>query len=382
MAPSPLSQYALFLTGLVLLPVIIYIVLFIRLGIRFAHQAGRTTYSDNEPVLPVVSVIIACRNESGTIESMLSDLSAQTYPRDRFEVILVDDHSSENEILSPKILSEFDLPGRTLILDGDKGGKKQALIAAAKNSKGQILLFTDADCRARPGWIAGMVAEISHQNADMIIGCVDYLPKTGFLQALFRLDLLSMVMTGISMASLNHPVICNGANMAVRAEVYHSFMDRMVTDIPTGDDVFLLHALKKEGKTIDVTAGSEMRIYTAPPENFKSFLQQRIRWASKSKYYRDPDTIITGLVVLWTNVVYAIALLFLFSEYLHGIALLVVVAKLMTDMTFIAIGLKYLGNRWQMLISPAVILIYPVYLVVTLMAGLRGKYTWKDRLYG
>jgi cellulose synthase/poly-beta-1,6-N-acetylglucosamine synthase-like glycosyltransferase len=97
-----------------------------------------------------ISVIVPARNAADTIASCLESLLAQTVPRDDYEVIVVDDGSTDE---TRRVVEQFDV---ILVVQSHKGP------AAARNrgvnaSRGEALLFTDADCEPAPTWIAEMV---------------------------------------------------------------------------------------------------------------------------------------------------------------------------------------------------------------------------------
>ncbi|KZY69649.1 MULTISPECIES: glycosyltransferase family 2 protein [unclassified Oleiphilus] len=100
--------------------------------------------------LPFVSVIIPCYNEEEYVEGCLSALLAQSYPQDCYEIILVDNGSSDKSV---EISSKY--PIRVVSkLGGKVGGVRNF---GASLAKGGILAFIDADCIAPENWIKDSV---------------------------------------------------------------------------------------------------------------------------------------------------------------------------------------------------------------------------------
>lgn len=118
--------------------------------------------------IPFVSVIIPVYNDSDRLKSCLESLRAQSYPSDRYEIIVVDNGSDEN---IADIVSEFDIA--TLEFEKVKGSY------AARNkgislAKGEILAFTDSDCKPTRNWIKeGVKALISIDNCGLVAGEID-----------------------------------------------------------------------------------------------------------------------------------------------------------------------------------------------------------------
>ena len=100
-----------------------------------------------------VSVIIAARNEEHTLPRLIEDLSQQTYPKDLFEVIVVDDYSTDNTAALSK---NFDGVRLRMILPDvppESSSKKVAITSGIMKAKGQLMVITDADCRVKKEWI-------------------------------------------------------------------------------------------------------------------------------------------------------------------------------------------------------------------------------------
>jgi poly-beta-1,6-N-acetyl-D-glucosamine synthase len=327
-----------------------------------------------------ISIVIAARNETLTLPLLLSDLARQNYPSELFEIILIDDHSDRKLSLVPEVrnysgsnLHVYDLPE-------SKHGKKEALLEGVKYSKGEILLFTDADCRVSPYWIMGHAEKYLQEQTGLIIGLVDFQIEKNVFQVFSRIDFLSLIITGAGCAGLNKPVMCNGANLSVRKELYNKLSDQLRNSIFSGDDVFLLHAVKRlKNEKISVLKNYDCIVKSRTPDSFKEFINQRMRWASKSRNYSDPDTIALAMLVLITNLVLVVAaVLFLFSNRIQVfIALLLI--KTTADLLILSSGLKFFGGLIQLLLIPLFEIVYPFYILFMAFGSLFLRISWKGR---
>lgn len=99
---------------------------------------------------PFISVIIPAYNASGNVGICLEALLKQTYPKNRFEVIVVDDGSSDDTVA---VVEGFDVK----LLKQTNQGAGVARNYGAKEAKGEIILFTDSDCEPEDDWIEKMV---------------------------------------------------------------------------------------------------------------------------------------------------------------------------------------------------------------------------------
>src|SRR5580692_1655827 len=119
--------------------------------------------SDSTPIAspdaPPVSIIFAARDEAEKLPAAIQTLLAQDYPR--FEVIAVNDRSSDE---TPVILHELEKSSCNLIVCDVANlppgwlGKPHALVAGFEKSRGDWLVFTDADVHFAPDVLRRSVA--------------------------------------------------------------------------------------------------------------------------------------------------------------------------------------------------------------------------------
>jgi len=121
----------------------------------------------NVSQFPFVTIVIPALNEARVIGGCLRALLAQTYPRDRFEVVVVDNGSTDN---TATIAQEA---GATVMHVAERNAYV-ARNAAIRATSGEYLAFTDADCVPGPGWIEELVAAESRQGTGVVAGHIDY----------------------------------------------------------------------------------------------------------------------------------------------------------------------------------------------------------------
>jgi len=100
-----------------------------------------------------ISIIVPTRNRRGKIEKCLRAIADQTYPHDRFEVIVVDDGSDAP--LATTILP-FRAHLQLQLVEQKNAGPARARNTGAKHAAGRLLVFTDDDCEPTPGWLAAL----------------------------------------------------------------------------------------------------------------------------------------------------------------------------------------------------------------------------------
>ncbi|MGD2034347.1 MAG: hypothetical protein PVF73_04780, partial [Bacteroidales bacterium] len=173
----------------------------------------------------------------------------------------------------------------------------------------------------------------------------------------------------------------NGANLGVRRDLYLTVADRLKPDIPSGDDVFLLHEIKKiQNESISVLKSNCSVVSTKPPGHVREFLNQRIRWASKGKQYTDTDTLFLSAMVLSANSV-MITVLFLcaFTMPETWYFLYIPLLKMLADLLILCAGISFFGKGKGVWFLPLYEIIYPFHVLVSAIGGIFNAYTWKSR---
>jgi poly-beta-1,6-N-acetyl-D-glucosamine synthase len=329
-----------------------------------------------------VSVVIAARNEECSLPLLLNDLEKQSYPAELTEIIIVDDHSSMKVEDLPSVKNSTIQKLSIVRLTDRQMGKKQALIKGVESSSSELILFTDADCRVGRDWVQSHM-ELYHRNMpDMIIGLVDYTSTKGLLQFFARLEQIALTISGAGSALIGHPTLCNGANLAIKRSIYLGFAGQLKMNTPSGDDLFLLHALKKrKNSSIAVLISLASVVKTVPPATIRQLVNQRARWASKAGRYSDRDTLLFALLVLITNLALLVAFLYcLYIPQKWSTFCAVLALKTIADCFLTTAGLYFFKGLWQVLLMPVFELFYPFHMIITLVVGFTKQYTWKERL--
>jgi len=332
-----------------------------------------------------VSVVIAARDEAATIGRCLEAVLAQDLPRDRYEVVVVDDHSTD---ATAGIVAGYGPKGVRLLrlAEADpsgRGGKKAALTAGIAAATGGLVVTTDADCRMGPAWLRTLAAFQEREQADFIAAPVRFLAGGGLLGAFQRLDFLSL--QGITAAAVGEGYhgMCNGANLAFRKAVFEAVGGyRGIDGIASGDDMLLMQKVaRRPDARIRYCLSADAIVETPPAAGLRAFLQQRIRWASKAPHYEERRMFRVLLLVWLANLslpLLAMAGLLLDPQLLRTAGWLLL-GKTAVEMAFLWPVAGFFGMRRSLAGFP---LAQPFHILYTVAAGLLGQlgsYEWKGR---
>jgi cellulose synthase/poly-beta-1,6-N-acetylglucosamine synthase-like glycosyltransferase len=335
-----------------------------------------------------ISIIIPARNEANNIAKCISSILAQEYPAQLLEIVVIDDHSDDD---TARIVAGFKQKQVRCISLADwmkekenvVAYKKEAIAAGIANSIGELIITTDADCTSGKYWLRNIAAKYEAYRPVMIIAPVDFSNDDSFLDLFQSLDF--MTMQGITAATheLKMGNMCNGANLAFTRAAYEAVGGYQGIDhLASGDDYLLMMKIQKAYPGgIDYVKSKEAIVYTPSQPDLKSFLQQRVRWASKSGKYDDKImTIVLSFVYLFNLTLFVLAIACCFSATAIMISGGMLLIKVVAEMVFLFPVAKFFGKTKQLLYFPFLQPFHIAYIVVAGFMGFVGGYKWKGRI--
>jgi len=360
--------YLIFALFFLLLPYL-YIMMRVHRGLMFIRP--------EEPVAVTslkVSVIIATNREPSGLKEILRDLSVQKYNHDDYEVIVTDDSSGK---WSSELEAVVSLYPRFKLISNRGSGKKSAIKTAIIAAGGELIITTDDDCRVSPGWILSIASFYRKTRYDMIICPVELTGKDSFFTRVQQLEFSSLQGVTAGSASLGDALMCNGAGLAFKREIYPNNTDSLVPDVPSGDDTFFLLWLKKRGAAIGWLESQEAVVKTEAAVNLRDFFKQRSRWASKALYYNDFSTIATGVsVVVASALIAALMIGCIFNPAIMPYLLIALLLKSVPDIMIVMNRLQFQNRTDLLVFFPLVQLFYPLYSMLSLALGLFSGKRW------
>ena len=334
------------------------------------------------------SIIIPARNEEANIETCLHAVLMQRYPVELFEVIVINDHSNDRtESIIQSLQKEFaNLQLINLVdhIDGTllNAYKKKAIEIAVAQTHGDWIITTDADCMVNADWLHAYDAFITHKNPVFVAAPVMFTNEGSFLSTFQLLDFISLQGITAAAVSAGRHTMCNGANIAYRKDVFYEVgAFTGIDQIASGDDMFLMYKIKQQyPDQLGYLYCKEAIVTTAPMPDWKSFFNQRIRWASKADKYQDKSIFWILLLVYCFNAL--LFVLFFWSLLIKGGLinwLVLVIAKTLIELSLMLPVATFYNQRKALVWFP---LMQPFHIFYTVIAGWLGKfgtYQWKGR---
>ncbi len=167
-----------------------------------------------------------------------------------------------------------------------------------------------------------------------------------------------------------HAVMCSGANLIVRREAWLACEPDLHPEIPSGDDMFLLEAMKKRGYKISVIDEPDFTAVVRPQTTWRAFFRQRMRWAGKAPKYTDPDILRCGALIVAANLLQLLCPLILLIKF--PIEYSLIRRRQMREHKIINYQLSIINFSIALLLE----VLYPFYILLSLLGGLFRQKKW------
>jgi cellulose synthase/poly-beta-1,6-N-acetylglucosamine synthase-like glycosyltransferase len=334
------------------------------------------------------TIIIPARNEEKNIGICIEGILKQNYPNHLFEIIVVDDYSTDNTANIIEQIQKENNHLRLIQLAKElhhqqlNSYKKKAIELAINKSNYDWIITTDADCIIQTNWLKNFDAYIQQTNAVFIGAPVVFSVKNTILSMFQYIDFIGMQTITAAAVSAGFHSMCNGANLAYKKNVFFEVNGfKGIDTIASGDDMLLMNKIKnKHPDKIGFLFSKEAIVTTAPMPSWRSFLNQRIRWASKAKEYQDKTVYwVLWLVQLLNMFLLLVLMVGLFKPIflLYGFALIIL--KTIIELLFMIPAQRFFSTpflQWFLWLQP----LHIMYIVIAGWLGIFGKYQWKGRM--
>lgn len=335
------------------------------------------------------SIIIPARNEALNIGDCLQTILQQNYPVSLFEIIVIDDHSTDDTSAIVEKLQLLHTNIKLIRLADELNGqilnsyKKKAIENAIGYATGKWIVTTDADCLVKKDWLKSYAAFIEQQDAVFVAAPVIFSNNGNLLNTFQYIDFMSL--QGITAASVSAGFhnMCNGANLAYKKEVFYEVNGfRGIDNIASGDDMLLMNKIKMlYPNNVAFLYCEDAIVTTHPMPDWKSFFNQRIRWASKAEQFKSKDQKIFAVLVLvygFNAALFIMPLLAFFNGWFLVYWFMFLSAKTLVELAFALPVAKFFGQKfiwWFLFLQP----LHIGYIVISGWLGKFGSYHWKGR---
>lgn len=346
------------------------------------------------------SIVVAMRNEESNVKSLINTVSALNYPKDLYEVLMIDDFSEDDTITvaeahikatKERFEAEQKMAPNIKVISIAKQGlkhyrafKKTAIQIGVKHAANEWVVTTDADCSYPEKYLLTLHGFIDVYKPKFVSAPVELGPKPSLFQKMQALEFRGLVALGATYIQRERPFLCNGANLAFKKEVFEQLNGfKGFEHMESGDDIWFMHKVQERYPfEIYFAKHRDMVVHSHPSKDFKEFINQRKRWTAKNSSYKKWSQTFTlafdylFYVVLGVNLV-----LGLFLPWAWTLLALMILSKVLVEFNFyLALNKFYKDPSWPLLF----VLTFPLqifYVIMIYPLSQFTKFQWKNRTF-
>jgi cellulose synthase/poly-beta-1,6-N-acetylglucosamine synthase-like glycosyltransferase len=369
------------LTGLFLFVVFLYFIehVIYLIGVYRATREPERSLQDVDPAdLPFCTVLVCARDEERNIEKCLVSLDALNYPKDRLQVLIVDDKSTDR---TPEILEAWKkrMPNLQVLRTGEEvlnlRGKVNALTHGMDAAQGEFVMITDADSHVQPNWVREYLKYYSEDTG--MVASITLLDQTYFLDGIQSIDWSFLLGMAAASANMNIPLSVIGNNISLRRAAYEDVGGYRNIPFSVTEDYALFQAIwKKKPWKVRFPIHRDLTVMSEPCPDFRAWWRQKHRWVKGGEGLK-----FVGYVIFITGLLAHIAMVTAFIFLPVVSALAVIGLKWLADLLIIAPVLARTKKLSLLKYFP----VYEVYLVLFIFSMpimmSQKNVKWKGRVY-
>ena len=322
-----------------------------------------------------MSIVIAMKNEVKNLENLFSSLKTQNYPQDKFEVILSDDHSTDNSYQKAVELAQGKNKFRVIKADNKKfPGKKGALDLGITNARYPFIVITDADCIPANNWLAGYSEKFA-ENYEFLFGLAPFIQTKGIINKISRFENLRSTILTFALTKLRLPYSAAARNMGFKKSSYENlggFSNTMQTI--SGDDDLLIREAVNQNMKIGIVDLENSFVLSNSKTTFSEYLNQKARHTKTSMHYLPVHKLLLGYWHL-SNILTLFSLILIPLNPLFGLPFLL---KICGDLIAVLFSQRRLKYNFKLYEIPLLQLIYELFLIVNFLSSFRKTIPWKS----
>lgn len=329
-----------------------------------------------DTVIKPISVLIAARNEETNIPALITALSGLNYPKDKMEVIVVDDRSTdrtfsllETEAQQHEWLSCYQVTTESTVITGKKG----ALDVAIRHSQYEILAFTDADCRPQKDWLSEINALMTPET-DFLCGYSPLIGSGSVMNLLKNLERASIFAVIAGSFGWNWDLTSVARNQVYRKsrfEEINGFAE--IGQYRSGDDDLLLqkmsHVLRKRNFLFSTAAS----VPSLDKDSTTDMIALETRRASKWRLYPLSIKLVTLAIFVYYLILMFSLILAPWQVFCIALGL-----KVITEFLLLTVFLFRIRQLQLLTVFPLAEILYLPYFIYFGLKGTFGKYKWKN----
>ncbi|MCH8325407.1 MAG: glycosyltransferase [Bacteroidetes bacterium] len=320
------------------------------------------------------SIVIAIKNEAENIPGLIISIKKLFYPKDFYEVIIIDDNSDDDsyQIINDAVKK---IDNIKLYKVGEKKypGKKGALEFGVGKASNPYIVITDGDCLPQKNWLISFASKFS-QGYDVVFGASPFIKTESLINKISCFENLRTTILTFTAATYGLPYSASARSFGFTKNIYeHIGGYKNTTDTLSGDDdLFIREAIKQKAK-IGCFIEKEGLVFTNSVSSFKDYLQQKARHTSTSFYYLPKHKYLLGVWHL-SNLFFLILPFLFFINIFFSVFF---IFKFLTDIVLIKRMQKLINYNFNPFEIIYLQIIYELLLIVNIFNSKFSDIKWK-----
>ncbi len=321
------------------------------------------------------SIIISIKNEEENITSLIIALKKLFYPKDFFEVIIIDDNSTDNSYqLVKNAINEIENIKLYKVREKKFPGKKGALAFGISKAVNPFLIITDGDCLPQKNWLISFASKFS-RGFDLVFGASPFIKKDLLINKISCFENLRTTILTFTAATLGFPYSATGRSFGFTKDIYLKTGGfKYTTETLSGDDDLFIREAVKQNAKIGCFIETGGLVFTNSPVSLKEYLRQKARHISTSFYYLPKHKFVLGFWHL-INLFFLFSILLIWADSIYAVFILI---KIITDIIIIKQVQKLIKYNFKFFEIINLQIIYEFSLIINFFNSKLLKINWKN----
>lgn len=222
-------------------------------------------------LVPSVTVIVPCWNEERTLGRTVQSLLSLNYPREKFQIFIVDDGSTDR---TARIVREFLFDSRVSYFYKENGGKYSALNLGIEKASTDLIGCLDADSFVSPDSLSRIVRAFEDSSVMAVTPAIRVWRPETWIQKIQETEYTIGILFKRLLAFLNAQYVTPGPFSVYRREVFETA--GIFRHAHQTEDMEM--ALRMHSRRLKIENVFDAEVFTVAPKTFRGIIQQRLRW--------------------------------------------------------------------------------------------------------
>lgn len=319
-----------------------------------------------------LSIVISLRNEENNISESVGAIQLNNYPASSYEIILVNDYSTDNTL---KVISELSRSHSNIKVMNNEGtpGKRSALSIGIQSARSDYIIITDGDCKPEQNWLRAFNQKFL-QGYDFIFGLAPFSPPGNLVQKIASFENMKSGLLSLVSLLNNAPHTATARSMGFTRDAFSKCGGYSKTSQTiSGDDDLLLREMSRNKLKVGFLDIRNSRVFSQAKVKFSDYLYQKSRHTTTSFHYSMRHKL---FLILWHSPQIIFQFSFIFA-FINPTFLIVTLIKSFYELLVSSRFSSSFSYKYDFFEKLALPFIYEFLLIINLISAKTLPKKWK-----